>query len=397
MIKGFLLNSQIFFLGIWLAGCQPVLEPVKQSTYAKEYEVFLSEFISDEGRVIDFSQRQGITTSEGQAYGLWFALIANDKTTFKLILDWTYANLAEKPLGDVLPSWLWGNLTEDSSKWGIIDRNTASDADVWMAYSLLAAGELWGEPRYSSLGKRLANRILEQETMSLNKKIYLLPGQQGFVKDETVLLNPSYFSLTLFRGLASFTGNRQWKAIYESSQDIFNQLIDHNLTAIPDWVYLNKQGDVLLNSRHHTMPELNGTLWGSYDAIRTYLWLVWESACCVDASFLSEFLMPFIFIEKNKYPAEKLDLIGLQAEGVGGVGFSAILLPPLKWLSENQAQQFQESFDEQKLRVNGWQETLGYYQQVLVMFGFASLDNCVSFSSDGTLKASPSACHLPKK
>ena len=44
--------------------------------------------------VIDPSDARKITTSEGQSYGLFFALAANDRKAFDLLLAWTRDNLA---------------------------------------------------------------------------------------------------------------------------------------------------------------------------------------------------------------------------------------------------------------------------------------------------------------
>lgn len=42
------------------------------------WEQFKKDYISQEGRVIDPSDARKITTSEGQSYGMFFALAAND-------------------------------------------------------------------------------------------------------------------------------------------------------------------------------------------------------------------------------------------------------------------------------------------------------------------------------
>lgn len=69
---------------------------------------FKKDYISQEGRVIDPSDARKITTSEGQSYALFFALAANDRPAFDLILDWTQNNLAQGSLQAHLPAWLWG-------------------------------------------------------------------------------------------------------------------------------------------------------------------------------------------------------------------------------------------------------------------------------------------------
>ncbi len=58
------------------------------------WEQFKQAYVSPEGRVIDPSDARKISTSEGQSYGLFFALAANDRAGFdKLLTD------AEQPGG----------------------------------------------------------------------------------------------------------------------------------------------------------------------------------------------------------------------------------------------------------------------------------------------------------
>lgn len=66
-------------------------------------EQFKKDYISQEGRVIDPSDARKITTSEGQSYGMFFALAANDRAAFDNILDWTQNNLAQGSLKNVCP------------------------------------------------------------------------------------------------------------------------------------------------------------------------------------------------------------------------------------------------------------------------------------------------------
>ena len=67
-----------------------------------QWRQFKQLYVSEDGRVIDAGTPQAITVSEGQAYALTFALIANDPAGFARILDWTRDNLAGGDLiGDV--------------------------------------------------------------------------------------------------------------------------------------------------------------------------------------------------------------------------------------------------------------------------------------------------------
>ncbi len=93
--------------------------------------------IDSQGRVIDHSA-QDRTTSEGQSYAMFFALVDNDRIRFDKLLNWTEVNLAGGDLTQRLPAWSWGKSPDGS--WKILDQNPAADADLWIAYSLLEAG-----------------------------------------------------------------------------------------------------------------------------------------------------------------------------------------------------------------------------------------------------------------
>ena len=90
------------------------------------WEQFKKEYVSAEGRVIDPSDARKITTSEGQSYGLFFALAANDRDGFRKLFEWTQNNLAEGDLRAHLPGWLWGKKSDD--QWTVLDSNSASDS-----------------------------------------------------------------------------------------------------------------------------------------------------------------------------------------------------------------------------------------------------------------------------
>ena len=126
------------------------------------WQDFTTRFISADGRVVDHSTAVKQSTSEGQSYALFFALVANDRRRFEQLLNWTNNNLADGDLSAKLPAWQWGQRHDGS--WGILDDNAAADSDVWLAYVLTEAGRLWREPRYSATGKLLAARILREET-----------------------------------------------------------------------------------------------------------------------------------------------------------------------------------------------------------------------------------------
>ena len=58
-------------------------------------------YLSADGRIVDASTSRQVTTSTGQSYALFFALVANDRPAFDAILLWTLRNLAAWQLGKI--------------------------------------------------------------------------------------------------------------------------------------------------------------------------------------------------------------------------------------------------------------------------------------------------------
>jgi endoglucanase len=149
------------------------------------WDRFKQAYISEDGRVIDPSDARSITTSEGQSYALFFALAANDPKAFDQILRWTQDNLAQGAIDTHLPAWLWGKKAPDS--WQVLDANSASDADIWIAWSLLEAGRLWKNKTYTDTGRGLLKLIAREEVVKVPGLGHmLLPGKVGFAEDVQV-------------------------------------------------------------------------------------------------------------------------------------------------------------------------------------------------------------------
>ena len=148
-----------------VVGLMLAATPLRAACTWPAWEQFKQDYISEGGRVIDPSDTRKITTSEGQSYALFFALAANDRKAFDQVLAWTRDNLAGGHLDDTLPAWLWGQ--KDKENWAVIDTNSASDADVWIAWSLLEAGRLWKDADYTRTGKALLKRIAREEVVKV--------------------------------------------------------------------------------------------------------------------------------------------------------------------------------------------------------------------------------------
>jgi endo-1,4-beta-D-glucanase Y len=229
----------------------------------RAYRAFVERFVQSDGRVIDRSTATQQTTSEGQAYAMFFALVANDRATFDRLLAWTRTNLAGGRFSASslqLPAWQWGRQPDGSS--GVLDSNAASDADLWLAYDLLEAGRLWRAPDYAALGGALAQQVAEREVATLaGFGPMLLPGPAGFAIGGVTRLNPSYLPLPVLRALAYAQPRGPWDALANNALRMIRATSPRGFA--PDWVAW-RDGQFVVDPQYQDL--------GSYDAIRAYLW-----------------------------------------------------------------------------------------------------------------------------
>lgn len=344
-----------------------------------DWDAFRRGTISQDGRVIDNSSDQRVTVSEGQSYALFFALAANDRATFERLLAWTENNLAQGDLTARLPAWIWGKRSEgeQAGTWGVIDSNPAADADLWIAYALLEAGRLWQVRRYTALGTVLARRALREESAVLpGLGRTLLPGPAGFhPTPDTWRLNPSYVPLPVMRRLAAVLGGEDagWKGLVDTSARLIVDTAPKGFS--PDWVvYQTGRG---------FQPDTQTQATGAYNAIRVYLWAgLTAPRDPLRTAVLQRFRPMADFVVAHGHPPERVDTqAGTFGANAGNAGFSAAVAPYLAALGLDDAARAQA----QRTRTMAAQAPLGYYSQVLALFGLGHLDGHFRFEADGTL------------
>lgn len=331
-----------------------------------QWERFKSALISADGRVIDASDERLITTSEGQSYALFFALVANDQDTFARLLAWTQNNLAESDLGARLPAWLWGH-DQQEDRWGVLDSNSASDADLWLAYTLLEAGDLWQRRDYRVLGTRLARLIAAQEVADLEGfGPMLLPGNRGFADPPQWRVNPSYVPPQLLSRLSAL--GAPWPAIAANVPALLKGTAPQGLA--PDWAVWQADAGWQVDPEHGAE--------GDYDAIRVYLWLGMLAKDAPDREALLVHFAPMALMTKRLgAPPESIDAESGEHDNTGNASFSAALLPFLADtpLLEEQRQRLLDNLPADD----------AYYAQVLTLFGLGWDRGRYRFASDGTL------------
>ncbi len=337
---------------------------------------YQQRFVDPQGRVIDWSEG-GVTTSEAQSYALFFALVADDRGLFQKILHWTEANLAQGSLARHLPAWRWGRRPNGS--WGILDHNSAADADLWLAYTLIQAGRLWGRADYTATGILLARRIAREEVTTVpGLGPMLLPGKHGFrVTHDTYVFNPSYLPLPVVAGMAHAIPRGPWAAIARTLPVFLRATSPHGFA--PDWVaYTPGRG-------YHAAPQ--GSV-GSYNAIRVYLWAGIGNPDTPGARRILEYVSGMgRYLHDHLLPPERVDVATGAPAATGPVGFSAALIPYLiraghGRASRNQRLRLRADYD----KATGlYGKPAHYYDENLALFALGWVYGTIRFSAQGAL------------
>jgi endoglucanase len=336
-----------------------------------EWQRFEQFYLSDDGRVIDAGARQGITVSEGQAYALTFALIANDRPAFERILKWTQDNLAGGHLELALPAWKWGRA--DDGRWTALDPNSAADADVWIVYALGEAARLWHETRYDHLAQAMAELIVREEVAWIPQLgATLLPGPKGFVSQQTWRLNASYSPIQALEAIGGRSGDRLWGDLLQSSTRVIVGSAPHGYAA--DWIdYRPPDGFITDSSTHGG---------GGYDSIRVYLWAGMLADADRRSAALTRKLEPMAELAAEHLPPEWIDTNTLEMHGAAPAGFLAALLP---LLSHFHHPEVVESY-RRLVQAAALQDNRHYYSDVLSLFGLGWVDGRYRFDRQGRLQ-----------
>lgn len=336
------------------------------------YQSYARRFQDKQIRVIDHDAGDR-TTSEAQAYAMFFALVADDRSRFDALLRWTEVNLASGDLTAHLPAWLWGR--DKSNRWRVLDANPAADADVWMAYTLLEAGRAWNDPRYTSVGTALARRVAEEEVADVpGVGVVLLPAPKGFHPGNAYRLNASYMPLQLFTRLAQFLPDGPWQEVAEHIPAVVSASSPHGF--VTDWIEFSP-------NKGFTPSQV-----GSYDAIRVYLWAgMLDPGAPGRDTVLRSVQGMADWLRSHALPPETAKLDGAVTVGRGSVGFSAALLPYLSAIGEKDLAEAQHARVRSDLdpKTGLYGKPGRYYDQNLALFGLGWIERRFWFDSRGAL------------
>jgi endoglucanase len=349
------------------------------------WEQYQAKFMDAQGRVIDHKNGDR-TTTEGEAYAMFFALVDDDRPRFDKLLSWTEQNLAAGDLTLHLPAWSWGH---DKDGWHVLDAHPAADADLWMAYTLCEAGRLWHDDRYAKLGEVMAARIAQQEVvLTTSAGTTLIPGAQGFHPDATTwYVNPSYMPPELLAYFAKRDAQAPWGQVMDGLTD----LVGSQGGFVMDWMVTDRNGvhptawpPLLDNGQKNPAAAI-----GSYDAIRMYLWVGMADPHTRGVKeLLAQMHGMELYLHSHVTPPLKVDSTGKVLDPDAPAGFSAAVIPYLHSLGLKADEKAQnDRLAATKDAGSGLYGTGGdYYDQNLALFATGWNEQRFRFESDGRLK-----------
>lgn len=337
----------------------------KEIVEINSWNYYKKTFISNDGRVIDY-QRASVSTSEGQAYAMRRAIMMKDKVTFDKTYNWAKYNLQHK--NDKLFAWLWGEKNPDGQKeikYGVLDQNSASDADVEIAVSLIFAYKIWDQKDYIEDAMLIINDIWDKETVEIKGERIIVAGANQN-KLENIEINPSYFMIHAFRILSVVDNQHDWQKLVDSSYRVTNWCIDNIKSGLPpDIFYINRNTGVI------TFDKEKSDF--CYDAVRVFYRFYVDYILTKDPRAEKLLSKSKIFIyrwkcEKKFYTCYKQN--GELKNYDEAIGSIAVILPAIKMYDQKVAEEIYKNRIKAKYHFKGyWEDPMDYYAQNLVWFG----------------------------
>lgn len=237
-------------------GCRPATDASDE----QDWKTYKTRFIAAEGRVID-TGNGGVSHSEGQGYGLLLAVEHADRETFDRLWQWTRANLQVR--NDRLFIWRRRPNVDLKDE----DHNNASDGDILIAWALFKAQSQWQQAEYRAAAAAILDDIKHKLLISRQGLTLLLPGEQGFVKEDGLTVNLSYWIYPALQTFASEDPDPIWRQLSDSGLTLLQQARFGRWQLPPDWLRLTAA---------NALEPANDKRFG-YDAVRIPLYLALAS------------------------------------------------------------------------------------------------------------------------
>lgn len=231
------------------------------SFFIVNWSIFKNRFITSDGRVID-TGNGGISHSEGQGYGMLFAVHAGDRPLFERLWHWTQSNLGQ----DTCALHSWKYVPDAAIK--VPENTAATDAELMLGLALTRAADRWNEPTFQQAARNIFADIRLLLTFQTNNMNLLLPGQNGFVHGDHIVVNPSYYLFPAIQAAKTVDDRAQWERLFSDGVALLARTRFGQWQLPADWIAVqNKDGN--LQPADGWPPRF------SYDAIRVPLYARW--------------------------------------------------------------------------------------------------------------------------
>jgi endoglucanase len=268
MLKSLLVAGALALVPVAQAhAAQPLAQTqiVPEDYVVGAWELYKATFLED-GRIVDRSNGN-ISHSEGQGYGMLISVVADDRSTFDAIWNWTQKELYVR--GDKLAAWKWDPEASPHAS----DLNNATDGDLLIAWALMRAGQKWKEASYTEAARAIAGAITKEAVIDDgdNGKV-LLPAVKGFAASEQPdgpVVNLSYWIFPAIRDLGTISKDFPAEALIRSGTGLLKTARFGSSQLPSDWISLKGE---------YPQPAQKFAKNFGYDAIRIPLYAAWYGA-----------------------------------------------------------------------------------------------------------------------
>lgn len=294
--------------------------------------------------------------SEGQGYGMYIAIKAAKKgiTTKSQFAKLYKYYMNHRTANTQLMSWKQ-NIKTDGSIEDL--SNSATDGDLYIAYALIKASELWSDQAdtYKKQARLLLKDILtynyNSETKSLTVGNWAVKGTDYYDLVRTSDILPEQFDV-----FYQFSKDETWKTIKTSMLTSLEKMSrQHKTGLLPDFMWVRESGEIKAAKANLIASKYDGDYY--YNACRMPYNLA-KSHNKKSQKILKK-MMNFFMTEKTIYAGYKLN--GERLDSHQSASFDAPIFYAAKKLNHKYERLHQQ---EKKVFVKGLSST-NYYDSAL--------------------------------
>ncbi|MBC7398440.1 MAG: beta-glucanase [Mucilaginibacter sp.] len=216
--------------------------------------------------------------SEGQGYGMIITiLMAGHDMKAQLTYDNLFRYVRSHPSSRSKHLMAWAQKTNGTD----LDKTSATDGDIDIAYSLLLASKQWGDKgaiNYSQEAKAMINAIMRYEINPKSWSVLLSDGVEAESKDYFATRS-SDFMPAHFKAFQQATHDERWDKVIDAGYKLFNYM-QHNYS--PDAGLLS---DFIISLNKKPKPAGPNFLEDKYDGQYNY------NACRVPWRIATDYLL----------------------------------------------------------------------------------------------------------